>query len=448
MKEKGINDLPIGMKRTLGRNEALYSTDAWVAPKSNSYGLRSWESREKSEKTFRTRVVERERERAQESENQNIHRNNSFSGFVFVFAFVHGSSCMFLVTDLGGQDQDLVEVYSNAQRGRASGGRCVRDVRNWYKAIWTYGLGTERFGGRENCTKTQREREGEDSGFGEKSKGVDTASSDLDLESSSSHRRASTIGSGKERQGPEEEGEEVTGYSQLAAAIELQESATFPILESYSIRSSFSSKHQSSSLHDTEPPTPIIHIHPLPQAILTPTTNIYHLRPFPLRFHLQHLISSTLTQFPFCSPPHLHPYLPANIHLVFPTGYHLQHHHLHPGTLWHDDGGDKGVVATVMGVGVSVAAAPDDGGREAAAGGAQGGKASTLEWKRSRKQMQATLDKPELEESVKEQFDNTEEKTEAKNREAERKQYWEKMEAEGCWRIPTDSNWMEKWKRK
>ncbi|KOM41101.1 hypothetical protein LR48_Vigan04g129900 [Vigna angularis] len=107
---------------------------------------------------------------------------------------------------------------------RASGGRCVRDVRNWYKAIWAYGLGTERFGGRENCTKTKREqREGEDSGFGEKSKGVDTASWDLHLESSSSHRRASTIGTGKERQGPEEEGEEVNGYSQLAAAIELRE---------------------------------------------------------------------------------------------------------------------------------------------------------------------------------------------------------------------------------
>ncbi|KOM34870.1 hypothetical protein LR48_Vigan02g102000 [Vigna angularis] len=58
------------MKRTFGRNEAPYSADAWVAPKSNSYGSRSWESREKSEKTFRARVLERERKRAQESEKE------------------------------------------------------------------------------------------------------------------------------------------------------------------------------------------------------------------------------------------------------------------------------------------------------------------------------------------------------------------------------------------
>ncbi|BAT95768.1 hypothetical protein VIGAN_08256300 [Vigna angularis var. angularis] len=102
---------------------------------------------------------------------------------------------------------------------RASGGRCVRDVRNWYKAIWAYGWVRNDLGA-ERIAQKHRERESRGKGrilvLGRKAK-------DLHLESSSSHRRASTIGTGKERQGPEEEGEEVTGYSQLAAAIELQE---------------------------------------------------------------------------------------------------------------------------------------------------------------------------------------------------------------------------------
>ncbi|WVZ22899.1 hypothetical protein V8G54_001443 [Vigna mungo] len=36
-------------------------------------------------------------------------------------------------------------------------------------------------------------------------------------------------------------------------------------------------------------------------------------------------------------------------------------------------------------------------------------------------------------------------KKEAEKRVAEWKQFWEKMEAEGFWRIPSESNWSEEW---